>query len=86
LQPLCLGHEPKARVATVHNFELKIKSRSLKTKVKEGFYFYFCIFPLFWLFKSLMLISHHCYTLHHFTFASFTYYQKHLQILAKGTS
>jgi hypothetical protein len=69
----------------VHNFELKIKSRSFKTKVKEGFFF-LGIFPLFWLSKSLMLISHHCYTLHHFKFASLCTIEKHLQILAKGTS
>jgi hypothetical protein len=35
----------------VHNFELKIKSISLKTKVKERFYFFGGIFPFFLDFK-----------------------------------
>jgi hypothetical protein len=68
----------------VHAFEFKIKSKILKTKVKERFYF--CIFPLFCLYKSLMFISHHRYhciiSRLHLLFTT----KIKLQILAKGTS
>jgi hypothetical protein len=59
----------------VHTFEFKIKSKSLKTKVKERFFF--CIFPLLWLSKSLMFISHHL------KFASSSYYQNKITNLGK---